>query len=32
MRLWADAEFSFFRVVNEFPRGAWADDAQLALA
>lgn len=32
MRLWADAEFNFFRVVNEFPRGAWADDAQLALA
>ncbi len=32
MRLWADAEFNFFRVVNEFPSGAWADDAQLALA
>jgi outer membrane protein assembly factor BamD len=32
MRLWADAEFGLYRVVNEFPRGAWADDAQLALA
>jgi len=31
-RLWADAEFYFFRVVNEFPRGPYADDAQLALA
>ncbi|MCK5131554.1 MAG: outer membrane protein assembly factor BamD [Candidatus Sabulitectum sp.] len=30
--LWADAEFYFYRVVNEFPRGAWADDAQFALA
>lgn len=32
MHLWADAEFNFYRVVNEFPRGAWADDAQLAIA
>lgn len=32
MHLWADAEFNLYRVVNEFPRGAWADDAQLALA
>ncbi len=31
-RLWADAEFALYRVVNDFPRGAWADDAQLALA
>lgn len=31
-KLWADAEFYFYRVVNEFPRGAWADDAQFALA
>ncbi len=32
MSLWADAEFNLYRVVNEFPRGAWADDAQFALA
>ncbi len=31
-KLWADAEFFFYRVVNEFPRGVWADDAQFALA
>ncbi|MCK5842014.1 MAG: outer membrane protein assembly factor BamD [Candidatus Sabulitectum sp.] len=31
-KLWADAEFYFYRVVNEFPRGVWADDAQFALA
>jgi outer membrane assembly lipoprotein YfiO len=31
-RQWADAEFNLYRVVNEFPRGAWADDAHLALA
>jgi outer membrane assembly lipoprotein YfiO len=31
-KLWADAEFFLYRVVNEFPRGAWADDAQYALA
>ena len=31
-KLWADAEFYLYRVVNEFPRGQWADDAQLALA
>lgn len=31
-KLWADAEFSLYRVVNEFPRGVWADDAQFALA
>ncbi len=31
-RLWADAEFNLYRVVNEFPRSAWADDAQLSLA
>lgn len=30
--LWADAEFFLYRVVNEFPRGVWADDAQFALA
>lgn len=31
-RRWADAEFYLYRVVNEFPRGAWADNAQFALA
>ncbi len=31
-KLWADAEFYLYRVVNEFPRGVWADDAQFALA
>ncbi len=31
-KLWADAEFNLYRVVNEFPRGVWADDAQFALA
>ncbi len=31
-KLWADAEFFLYRVVNEFPRGVWADDAQFALA
>ena len=31
-KLWADAEFNLYRVVNEFPRGIWADDAQFALA
>ncbi len=31
-KLWADAEFTLYRVVNEFPRGVWADDAQFALA
>jgi outer membrane protein assembly factor BamD len=31
-RLWADAEFYLWRVVNEFPRSIWADDAQLMLA
>ena len=30
--LWADAEFGFRRLVRDFPRSAWADDAQLALA
>lgn len=32
MKLWADAEFYLYRVVNEYPGGPWADDAQLALA
>lgn len=32
LKLWADAEFYLYRVVNEFPTGPWADDAQLALA
>lgn len=32
MKLWADAEFYLYRVVNEFPSGPWADDAQFALA
>ncbi|MCD4709031.1 MAG: outer membrane protein assembly factor BamD [Candidatus Sabulitectum sp.] len=31
-KFWADAEFYFYRVVNEFPRGVYADDAQFALA
>ena len=31
-KFWADAEFYLYRVVNEFPRGVWADDAQFALA
>lgn len=31
-KFWADAEFYLYRVVNEYPRGVWADDAQLALA
>ena len=31
-KLWADAEFFLYRVVNEYPRSTWADDAQLALA
>jgi outer membrane assembly lipoprotein YfiO len=31
-KLWADAEYFLYRVVNEFPNGPWADDAQLALA
>jgi outer membrane assembly lipoprotein YfiO len=30
-RVWADAEFHLWRVVNEFPRSVWADDAQLML-
>jgi len=30
-RIWADAEFYLWRVVNEFPRSIWADDAQLML-
>lgn len=32
MKMWADAEFYLYRVVNEFPTGPWADDAQFALA
>lgn len=32
MKLWADSEFYLYRVVNEFPTGPWADDAQYALA
>ncbi len=32
MKLWADAEYHLYRVVNEFPTGPWADDAQYALA
>lgn len=32
MKLWADSEFYLYRVVNEFPTGPWADDAQFALA
>ena len=32
MKLWADAEFYLFRVVNEYPTGPWSDDAQYALA
>ncbi|PIE52381.1 hypothetical protein CSA37_06215 [Candidatus Fermentibacteria bacterium] len=32
MKLWADAEFYLYRVVNEFPAGPWSDDAQFALA
>lgn len=32
MGMWADAEFYLYRVVNEFPTGQWADDAQFALA
>ena len=31
-KVWADAEFFLYRVVNEFPRGIWADNAQFALA
>lgn len=31
-KLWADAEFYLYRVVNEYPRGSWSDDAQFALA
>ncbi len=31
-KLWADAEFYLFRVVNEYPTGPWSDDAQFALA
>jgi outer membrane assembly lipoprotein YfiO len=30
--IWADAEFYLWRVVSEFPRSVWADDAQLLLA
>jgi len=30
--LWADSEFYLYRVVNEYPGGPWADDAQFALA
>jgi outer membrane protein assembly factor BamD len=30
--IWADAEFYLWRVVTEFPRSVWADDAQLMLA
>ncbi len=30
--MWVDADFQFRRVVSEFPRSAWADDAQLELA
>jgi outer membrane protein assembly factor BamD len=32
MGLWADAEFGLRRLVRDFPRSAWADDAQLELA
>lgn len=31
-KLWADAEFYLYRVVNEYPSGPWADEAQFALA
>jgi len=32
LRLWADAEFGLRRLVRDFPRSAYADDGQLALA